>query len=121
MNKKSTILYHLQQNTTLTLQQLSLLLDSPPHSIRARISELKKLHPIISEYHPTRYSLFLTNPIIQYIEENKLFNTPINIKNLSIHLSIPLTEIETHLASLFSSPIYSVFQQNPNTIIISKK
>lgn len=120
MNKREIILSYLKQHETMTLQQLSILLDSPPSSIRGRISELKKNHQIKTEYHPTRYSLFLTNPIIQYITENKLFGVSINIKNLSISLSLSLSETEKLLSKLFSNPSYHIFQQSSNNIIITK-
>jgi len=120
---KETILYELQYGPKST-QQLIDVIHTSPSSITGRIAELRNQGYYIANING-KYILqqqkkkqSIEEMIIDYIEQNKLFGKVLSITTLSSSLHIPLDNIKSAIAHLFSH--YTITQISSDTIKIEK-
>lgn len=120
MSKREEILKYLEKHTSLSMMELHLLTGLPPSSIRARISELKKIgyhishEPITSE----KYILQPGNPLLSFLEKNNLFNRPFSIKQIAKSLNTTTPALQLEIAKLFKE--YRIMQLSSDSILIKK-
>ena len=114
-SSKELILAQLQQHpsTSIQLQKKTKL---PESSIRARISDLRKLGYEIEKSHG-KYTLNEKQSKIEsWLKTNNQYNKTININNISSALKIPVSEVESEISKLFKR--YHILQLSKEDIKI---
>ena len=118
MNKKQQILSLLKQSKQ-SIHSLSTSLNSPPSSIRGRLSEIKRDGYILKKITiPTTYYTLDQTPqtLLTYLKENNLFDTYLSISTLSKKLNIPKPKLESAISTLFNT--HSITQFSSDQFII---
>ena len=116
LSSKELILAQLkkQPSTSIQLQKKTKL---PASSIRARISELRKLGYEIEKSHG-KYTLNEKQSKIEtWLKSNNQYNKTININNISSDLKIPVSEVQSEIGKLFKR--YHILQISKEDIKIS--
>lgn len=114
MSSKQLILQYLQQHP-FTPAQLQKKTKLPASSLRARISELRKLGYDIQKNNGT-YTL--TSTLESYIKSKNQYNKPIDINTIASDLHLPLDTITLEISKLFHR--YQILQLSKDTIKILK-
>jgi len=115
-SSKLIILEQLQQkpSTALQLQKKTKL---PSSSIRARISDLRKLGYEIEKSHG-KYTLNEKQSKIEsWLKSTDQYNKIININTISSSLKIPVSEVQSEISKLFKR--YHILQMSKENIKIS--